>query len=1262
MASKALAILSLCLWLIALGQASPVHASPCDDGDHLYCEDFEGFPEQTGPPAGWTLAQGPTSRVGVGSQTANSPTQSLFQRGNNVRVESPVIDLSDETDVLLSFWVSRGHNAQTTPNENVPLTIEYRDAAGDWQELDTIPGGFDVREFFRVHLLPPDALHANMQLSFRHPAGACQPGGQFVCYWHVDDIVVGEPDAVELLVEGQPEEWLVEVGDDVEFEALAFGCDDDFLRWRDTWDFGDGPVEEVFEDSSCQRSPVTNSHVFDAPGIYEVEYTSEYCDAWFFLWCVGDWVEHGSDTVTVTVEESFDEASILFDYRMEEDEWTGGSGQVIDSSGNGLHATPSNADTRDQDPAIPGDPGSCRYADLRGDGQISRSMPAAANDAESFSVGFWLRMGPDPEASIFALGNVDGLYAERFEILQRSTGSLAAVFRYQNGTERLLDAGSTAAFNNEWVHVAVTRRIETIGNRRHITERLFLEGNIVDQAENDFSPGQQPGTFLRTANGNLNIAGYAGGQFSANAFMDEVQFYEGALTQSEVQAIRNRTFPCGADLAYFIIDAPSNASVCAPADITVTAYDENDSILSDYTGTVDLQSSSGRGVFDPGSTGPGQAQYLFQESDNGSASFTLSNESADGLTISVSDADAGVTSVSDPIQFSENAFELSWTDALGQEIVAGRPHAMEVSALRQDPGTGECGLNSNYQGSVGLKAWMDRSTQDPGGIEPSLAGTPLPDAPPGSNNLSLEFSAGQASVQLETSDVGQYRIGLLDDSSGLVVDEEGDPIPVSGESAQATVRPFGFAIDEITMDGQPNPGTVGPGGDVFGVAGDEFTARLMAVQYQPEHDSSGDGVPDEDAVLSPVDPTPAFAANGQFDRMDDGAWFSPEEGIVGDLMGGGLDGSQFIDGSKEFDELRYSEVGSITLEARVDDYLGAGLQVIGRSERVGRFRADRFQVDVEEDGAIATSCNASFSYLREDLAYDENPRIRITPVNRQGQHTQNYARFPGENWWPLPEIEPEYIDQALEAMDDELLLDTSMASHSPPTDQPQLDENGDINRLLLELNGTLAYQFAADETPLVAPFDSDLRMRITLEDPDGVAYQAPDDGSAEFEHALPFNESAEQRQGRLHIGNAHGSDRLDLAGTIQVQFYAGESTGWRLNSDDVCTTGVELAIERLSGAGDTCIIEPDDDSGVGCNAGESGKNWQSPPQAGDFNAWFRRADSVGSHRVTVEDIPDWLQYDWSASGEAHDESPSGIITFGIHRGPDNRIDLREVIR
>ncbi|MNJ73057.1 hypothetical protein D3C77_697940 [compost metagenome] len=50
---------------------------------------------------------------------------------------------------------------------------------------------------------------------------------------------------------------------------------------------------------------------------------------------------------------------------------------------------------------------------------------------------------------------------------------------------------------------------------------------------------------------------------------------------------------------------------------------------------------------------------------------------------------------------------------------------------------------------------------------------------------------------------------------------------------------------------------------------------------------------------------------------------------------------------------------------------------------------------------------------------------------------------------------------------------------------------------------------------------------------------------------------------------------------------------------------------------------------------------------------------TGSTRIGFPSVPEWLWYDWRGEGR---ESPSGLATFGIYKGPKPLIFRREVYR
>jgi MSHA biogenesis protein MshQ len=1288
------------LLLLSMLIAPAAVASPCDDGDYIYCEDFDDFPESTGPPPGWTLAAGPVDRVGVGSQTANSNPHSMFQRGNNVRVESPVIDLAGETDAILTFWVSRGHNTQTTPDEDVPLNVEYRDANGNWQALDQIPGGTDVREFFRVHQLPAAALHAGFQLSFQHPAGGCRSGGTYICYWHVDDITIGQPSNVELLVFGQPDQWFVNEGDTAEFQADAFACDESHGQWRDSWNFGDGNQEQsLHADSPCSRSPILEDHVYNTIGDYTVRFTSEYCADWSGSSCLSGWQEHGSDTVLVIVEEDVD-AELLLHYRFEQAEWDGSAGEVRDRSVNQFHANAiGGANTALEEPAIDGDPGTCRYADLRDSGRLWRDVPNALNQADEFSVAFWLRQGDDRDASIVAAGGIQGdLYAERFEILQRSNGDFRLLIRYANGNTVFLDVPPGTVFNNEWNHVAVTRHYEFDHPRIYVYERVYINGNQAAQRTANVHQNNANQLDLSNTSGELQLGGFRDGNFPAHVRMDEFRLYQGGLTAAEVQAVMNRTWDCrfGPD-AYEVVHGGSMVS-CAADTVTITGITlDNDGNPSGTeapdAGTIlTLATDTGRGAWSAvlagsgslNNLGGGMGEYVFPGDEASvSLAFNYTGPAADpeSVIISVID-DEDAEGSSDPLTVRRTGFRFQESPGGPAGIpgqIAGKPSDQAygasdvmIQAIRtsdENPTVCEGQFSDGQTVAVEFAA----ECRDPfscAGESLSVAGNPVathddfggdPLNAPGWSAVTLEFDGNSAApIPLNYFDAGEtrlharYEIPRADDEPG-----EGSPSGdfMLGSSGGFVWRPFGFEVRAPGDAGEPPASN----GSVLVAAGEDFAVELRAVAWSPGQDGSGDGNPDPGVDLSGNATTPNFGNESVAPVVQLSPQVAaPAGGEDGTLSNASIDG--FAAGEASRSDLRWSEVGYVHLDAEQSNYLGTG-PVIGSGRNIGRFIPHHYQVTTLADPDLAAGCTAGdpFNYLTQPMAWPSNdgPRIQITAVNAGGVQTRNarddYWRFDELSDYDFPQgANFRYRDDGLpEDHEDDLAINASLVDLLDGILSDAVEGQSEV-----QLGGSLGHQWDHDpgEAPMVESFASELFVRILIRDLDDVEYE---NESGWYELELPVADDAEQRHGRLDIGNAHGSELLDLAGRVVTQYFYDTDTGWIVNTADSCTDGIALEVTPDSASVATCIIEPGDESGAGCNAGEGGKNWQEPPANGDFNAWFQFTNDVGSHDVTPTSIPAWLEFDWAGDGDGHDQMPQGTITFGIYSGQDRRIDLRE---
>lgn len=160
--------------------------------------------------------------------TASSPransTRALFTRWTSTIVTSPVINLSGKTGVRLTFWVRRGSDCfsewpgnssagcNVSPGTYSPVAgeefqVQYKNNLGNWLVLaqfatDDTPGEI----MMPVIDLPDDAMYAGFQFRFSQPGGSGSgsttggaPGIRGYDYWHVDNVVVKEIPAVEIV-------------------------------------------------------------------------------------------------------------------------------------------------------------------------------------------------------------------------------------------------------------------------------------------------------------------------------------------------------------------------------------------------------------------------------------------------------------------------------------------------------------------------------------------------------------------------------------------------------------------------------------------------------------------------------------------------------------------------------------------------------------------------------------------------------------------------------------------------------------------------------------------------------------------------------------------------------------------------------------------------------------------------------------------------------------------------------------------------------
>lgn len=201
--------------------------------------------------------------------------------------------------------------------------------------------------------------------------------------------------------------------------------------------------------------------------------------------------------------------------------------------------------------------------------------------------------------------------------------------------------------------------------------------------------------------------------------------------------------------------------------------------------------------------------------------------------------------------------------------------------------------------------------------------------------------------------------------------------------------------------------------------------------------------------------------------------------------------------------------------------------------------------------------------------------------------------------------------------------------------------------LSLALGAADRFTYTKEGNSRVVPFDTAITLEVAeIKDSDGVV--SGDSPAAVFK---PI--AIEQRYGRLRLGNAHGSEMLDLPMLMQAEYWTGSAFSW--NTLDSCSSFTESNLSLTSAfesavAGDTSIRVKD-------SVATSATITNQPLIDGDGGLRFSAPGSGGDGWVDVElTVPDYFKFDWHGSG---DDNPTSRATFGLYQGNEHIIYMRE---
>jgi MSHA biogenesis protein MshQ len=421
---------------------------------------------------------------------------------------------------------------------------------------------------------------------------------------------------------------------------------------------------------------------------------------------------------------------------------------------------------------------------------------------------------------------------------------------------------------------------------------------------------------------------------------------------------------------------------------------------------------------------------------------------------------------------------------------------------------------------------------------------------------------------------------------------------------------------------------------VFLPAGQPFSATVTAVEAGGSatpnfgHESPAESVGFTTALVLPASGDAAAIA-----------------GSFGSFSGGAATGTGFS----------WPEVGIVSLTPHIfdGDYLGTG-DVHGTvTGNIGRFIPNGFAVALNTP-LFAAGCSAgAFTYLGQPLVYLVAPTATVTAQSLGGATTQNYTgallrltngSLTGRSYTPTPASPALTLSGLPATSEDPVIVDLG------------------AGQATLTFNAGTGILFARGTA--IVPFNANIALSINVIDLDSAAAINPVTFGATT--GILFNTGAAQFYGRLAVRSALGSELLDLAMPLTVQYYLNATQGFVTNTLDSCTAAPAVAFSAYQmslTAGGSCVRDTGSPgiSGAGCAVAAAPASQILPSAvAGNFNLNLAAPGTGQSGAATVTaTAPAWLQYIWNSSPGTN-ANPSGMATFGVFPGSPTRVYQREV--
>jgi MSHA biogenesis protein MshQ len=691
----------------------------------------------------------------------------------------------------------------------------------------------------------------------------------------------------------------------------------------------------------------------------------------------------------------------------------------------------------------------------------------------------------------------------------------------------------------------------------------------------------------------------------------------------DLQVCATTINPIAAQVDHFDFTYTSPALTCSPQQVVVRACMSSDcSVLYTNPVSLTLAPATGWTAQAPASLSNGNRLSF----SGGSAVLQLRGNTVGARTLGVSasqptakpNSQTTCSTANCQINFADSGFLFDVPNLLANKESAN----IELRAVRKDISTQRC-VPAFETGTRRIQFWSGYSDPVTGTRPVQVNGTDVAGSAPGTG-VDLAFGPGaQATMRVRYTDAG---LMTLNARYAPTTGEEADLVMTGTD--QFVSKPYGLLLQ---TDGVCSSADIAcpvfPGGVR---AGDPFQLRIAAVAWQNDGEALtaaalADNLVTPNFRLGNIGLSSAVVAPA---GADDGS-FSPS--AYSHLLGARTDVDAAV-----------SEVGIFRLSATPQaSYFGEVVSG-GSSELTGRFIPAYLRAVGR--ASLTPSCG-SFSYQGQPMSFAPNrePVLTISGRNRQDGVTRNYDQ--GAFWRLSAPAGGVYSSTLGNALDARLqVLDSASVSVAGAG-------NGDGLREYRYSGERLSYVPAIEPGAVDLPFMARLNQRfsaLSLSDADGACHGGGT-GCTDFTYNFTDEPGSEVRLGRLHIGNAHGSELQALSLPVNVQSWQNTAGGNAFMREglDNCSAALLGAATLTDHSGNLAV-------------GETTASLSGPlAGVGVLNLTAPGAGNDGSVRVSFPSAPSWLQYPWDGATRS---AARGLASFGIYKVSAPVIFRRELYR